>query len=183
MKRASRQEVFDLACRGARFRFSGVCGRTPRDSEISRCERGRGIAAQRFGHRKPRKASGGLSFLNSALLLARAVSRHSSSMGSSARRAIQVDTNTMDMHAAPSSEPFASACLLLMDSGPDLSRAAGLLHPLVVHFPIALALVAIGAEWWRSVTRQQGFSPLTRPLLWLAAISAVAASATGWINA
>ncbi|MFN9126263.1 MAG: c-type cytochrome domain-containing protein [bacterium] len=72
---------------------------------------------------------------------------------------------------------------VLGEAGPDLSRAAGRLHPLIVHFPIALALVAVGAEWWRSVTRQQGLSPLTRPLLWLAAASAVFATASGWLNA
>jgi len=72
---------------------------------------------------------------------------------------------------------------MLAETSPDLGRAAGRLHPLIVHFPIALALVAVGAEWWRSLTRQQGMSPLTRPLLWIAAIAAVFATATGWINA
>ena len=72
---------------------------------------------------------------------------------------------------------------VLAETGPDLGRAAGRLHPLIVHFPIALALVAVGAEWWRSLTRQQGMSPLTRPLLWIAAVSAVFATVSGWINA
>ena len=76
--------------------------------------------------------------------------------------------------------PFAS---ILAESGPNLARAAGRFHPLIVHFPIALALVAVGVEWWRSLSRQEGLSPLTRPLLWIAAASAVFATATGWINA
>lgn len=72
---------------------------------------------------------------------------------------------------------------VLAETSPDLARAAGRLHPLLVHFPIALVLVAVGAEWWRSLTRQQGMSPLTRPLLWIAAISALLATGSGWINA
>ena len=71
----------------------------------------------------------------------------------------------------------------LAATGPDLPRAAGRLHPLLVHFPVALALVAIGAEWWRGVRRIEGMSPLTMPLLWLAAVSAIGATATGWLNA
>jgi uncharacterized membrane protein len=72
---------------------------------------------------------------------------------------------------------------MLGDASPDLGRAVGRVHPLLVHFPIALALVAVGAEWWRTVTKEQGLSPLTRPLLWIAAATAVFAAATGWINA
>lgn len=79
--------------------------------------------------------------------------------------------------------PVASLQTVLAAQAPDLGRAAGRLHPLVVHFPIALALVAVAVEWWRAVTRQQGLSPLTRPLLWIAALSAVASTATGWMNA
>jgi uncharacterized membrane protein/mono/diheme cytochrome c family protein len=77
-------------------------------------------------------------------------------------------------------EPLAP---MLAESGPQLGRAAGRLHPLVVHFPLALGLVAIGAEWWRGLSRREGMSPLTLPLLWIAAISAVASTATGWVNA
>ena len=76
--------------------------------------------------------------------------------------------------------PFAA---LLAETAPNLGRAAGRFHPLLVHVPIALGLVAVGAEWWRGLSRREGLSPLTLPLLWLAAVSAVFSTATGWINA
>lgn len=72
---------------------------------------------------------------------------------------------------------------VLAEAGPNLGRAAGRLHPLLVHFPIALGLVAVGVEWWRSLSRRQGLSPLTFPLLAIAAVSAVFSTASGWINA
>jgi uncharacterized membrane protein len=71
----------------------------------------------------------------------------------------------------------------LAEGGPDLPRTVGRLHPLVVHFPIALALVAVAFEWWRVVSRRSGMSPLTLPLLVIAAATAVVSTATGWINA
>ncbi|MFM1823179.1 MAG: hypothetical protein RI967_1445 [Planctomycetota bacterium] len=77
----------------------------------------------------------------------------------------------------------ASLPTVLVAAAPDFGRAAGRLHPLVVHFPIALALVAVAVEWWRALTRQPGLSPITRPLLWLAAAAAVASTASGWLNA
>ena len=81
--------------------------------------------------------------------------------------------------ALASSAPTA----LLAEGGLDLGKAFGRLHPLVVHFPIALALVAIGVEWWRSLSRRQGMSPMTAPLLWIAAISAAVSAVTGWVVA
>jgi len=72
---------------------------------------------------------------------------------------------------------------ILAEGGPDIARASGRLHPVVVHFPIALGLVAVLVEWWRVVSRRSGMSPLTLPLLAIAAASAVVSTATGWVNA
>ena len=72
---------------------------------------------------------------------------------------------------------------LLAAEGPNLGRAAGRLHPLLVHFPIALGLVAAGCEWWRTVSRRDGMSPLTLPILWIAAAGAAGSTLTGWVNA
>lgn len=75
------------------------------------------------------------------------------------------------------------ASAIVAEGGVDLGRALGRFHPLVVHFPIALGLVAIAVEWWRGLSRREGLSPLTLPLLWIAAVAAVAATVTGWVNA
>ena len=73
--------------------------------------------------------------------------------------------------------------LVLADSAPDFMRAIGRMHPVGVHFPIALALVAAGIECWRTVSRREGLSPLTLPLLCIAAVSSVMVASSGWINA
>ena len=73
--------------------------------------------------------------------------------------------------------------LVIADLGSDLGRTFGRVHALVVHFPLSLGLVAVAAEWWRTLTRREGLSPLTLPLLTITAIAAVFAAGTGWINA
>ncbi len=73
--------------------------------------------------------------------------------------------------------------LVLADSAPDFMRAIGRMHPIGVHFPIALALVAAGIECWRTVSRREGLSPMTLPLLCIAAVSSVMVASSGWINA
>ncbi len=60
---------------------------------------------------------------------------------------------------------------------------AGRMHPFLIHFPVALVLVAFAAELWRLVTRRAGPSPITIPLVAIAACGAVAAAATGWLFA
>ncbi len=85
-------------------------------------------------------------------------------------------TSMLGSHALSMTRLFA-------ESGPDFWMALGRLHPVFLHFPIALALVAALAEGWRVVTRRTGLSPLTLPLLNMAALSAIAASLTGWVFA
>lgn len=59
-------------------------------------------------------------------------------------------------------------------------RFAGKLHPLAVHFPIALLLVAFGLELGYLATRRPALAETARVLLPLAAFGAVIAAAFGW---
>lgn len=56
-------------------------------------------------------------------------------------------------------------------------------HPLVVHFPIAFLVAAAAAELACVVARRPPAEALARWLLYLGALTAVAASATGWLAA
>ncbi|MEY4103235.1 MAG: hypothetical protein RL461_437 [Planctomycetota bacterium] len=62
-------------------------------------------------------------------------------------------------------------------------RLVGRLHPLLVHFPIGLVLAAAAVEGWRWWRQERGLSEFTSVAMLLAAVSAVGAVATGWINA
>ena len=62
-------------------------------------------------------------------------------------------------------------------------RLVGRLHPLLVHFPIGLVLAAAAIEAWRWTSRERGVSEFTSVAMLLAALSAIGAVATGWINA
>lgn len=59
----------------------------------------------------------------------------------------------------------------------------GRLHPMVVHFPIALFISALVAEILFAATRQALFRHALRFLLWGGALSAAIAAALGWIFA
>jgi len=59
----------------------------------------------------------------------------------------------------------------------------GRLHPLVLHFPIALLLLAAAVEVVRCFRDDPRLPRLTVFLLALGALGAVAAAATGWIFA
>lgn len=62
-------------------------------------------------------------------------------------------------------------------------RLLGKLHPIVVHFPIALIIAALLAAVLFVVTKREIFAHCTRFLLPLGAAGAVAAAGIGWINA
>lgn len=59
----------------------------------------------------------------------------------------------------------------------------GRLHPLLVHFPLALAIVAAIVELWRAMRRHEGPSPFAVTALWFAAAGGVGAACSGWANA
>lgn len=67
-----------------------------------------------------------------------------------------------------------------MDILPGLQNAQNI-HPLFVHFPIALILVSLLFEaiWW--LTKKEQFRNTATSLLYLGALSAVAAVITGYI--
>lgn len=62
-------------------------------------------------------------------------------------------------------------------------RFVGRMHPILVHFPIALVMLAAAVELVRSLRRQRGLSAATPLLVQVAAASGVVAAVTGWLIA
>lgn len=60
---------------------------------------------------------------------------------------------------------------------------AGTLHPAVLHFPLALAVLAAAAEVWGALRGHAAPSPFAFACIWIAALSGVIACFTGWMNA
>ena len=65
----------------------------------------------------------------------------------------------------------------------NAAQLFGRLHPMVLHFPVALLLTAAGVEGVRCFRADSRLSRLTIILLALGAIGAVAAAGTGWVFA
>jgi len=59
----------------------------------------------------------------------------------------------------------------------------GTLHPAVLHFPLALTVLAAAAEVWSAVRGRAAPSPFAFTCIWIAALSGVMACVTGWMNA
>jgi uncharacterized membrane protein len=57
------------------------------------------------------------------------------------------------------------------------------LHPVAVHFPIALIVTAAGAEWWKTLRRRERLSGTGLACCTVAAIGGLVAAASGWLNA
>ena len=56
------------------------------------------------------------------------------------------------------------------------------LHPIAVHFPIALVVVAVTAEWWRVITRRDRVSRTGLTCITVGALAGAAAVITGLLN-
>lgn len=89
----------------------------------------------------------------------------------------------LDLWSALSSSPLDLAPGAILAESFTPTRFLGRLHPILVHFPIALVTVAALAEASRIARRIESLSPLTLPLLVLGAVAAVAATGAGWLNA
>lgn len=71
-------------------------------------------------------------------------------------------------------EPASDA--MRAGAAPGFLEITGRLHPLVVHFPIALILAALGA-------RVLGLKEAARWCLWIGALGSLAAVTSGWLSA
>jgi uncharacterized membrane protein len=66
---------------------------------------------------------------------------------------------------------------------PAWEQVLGRLHPLVVHFPIALLLVAGGLDVLRFLARRKNPSPVVLACLLIGSLTALLAAGTGWLFA
>ena len=62
-------------------------------------------------------------------------------------------------------------------------QVLGAIHPLIVHFPIALAIVAALAMLLHWIGRHEGFGDFAFHCTWIAALASVCVAASGWFFA
>jgi len=62
-------------------------------------------------------------------------------------------------------------------------QVLGAIHPLIVHFPIALAIVAAMAMLLHWIGRHEGFGDFAFHCTWIAALASVCVAASGWFFA
>lgn len=65
----------------------------------------------------------------------------------------------------------------------SIRRVFGRLHPVLVHFPIALIIVAGMVELWRLIVRRDRPSPTALTCCGIGVMIGLLAAASGWINA
>jgi uncharacterized membrane protein len=64
-----------------------------------------------------------------------------------------------------------------------IGRLLGRMHPLVIHFPIALIIVACGVEVWHAARGERRPAPMGVACVALGAAGAAVAAGMGWLNA
>lgn len=65
----------------------------------------------------------------------------------------------------------------------NLKRFVGRFHPLLIHFPITLLLIAAASEWWFCFTKQSVARKMGLINLWIGTLTSILAALTGWILA
>jgi uncharacterized membrane protein len=60
---------------------------------------------------------------------------------------------------------------------------AGTLHPALLHFPLALAVLAAVGEVWSALRGRSAPAPFAFTCVWIASLAGVLACFTGWMNA
>ena len=79
--------------------------------------------------------------------------------------------------------PAFAAVLFEEEPAPSWLRFLGRLHPMIVHFPIALIVTAGGLEALHLMRGKESHSPTALVCIRLGALSAAAAAGAGWILA
>ena len=78
------------------------------------------------------------------------------------------------------SDPAATVSPSILDAW---LQVLGAIHPLIVHFPIALAIVAAMAMLLHWIGRHEGFGDFAFHCTWIAALASVSVAASGWFFA
>src|SRR5437667_5746212 len=76
--------------------------------------------------------------------------------------------------------PIPATAVLALS--PAWWQTLGRMHVIIVHFPIALLLLAGGVEAWRSIRKARQPSPTAIACLVLGCITAIVSSTLGWIH-
>ena len=97
--------------------------------------------------------------------------------------AVSAPSAPLASSAGPGSIPIGVSTPETAASTPWIWRLFGRMHPMVVHFPIALLLMALLVEGVRVLRRKPAPADAALAFLWFGALSAAAAAAMGWANA